>query len=181
MNLATSATHMKQFLRPSALSLQKKQKKRTTNHLRILRPLLTLKKHRFSLMTIRTRLIRPRQRRITPNIRNHTSRFARGPAKDVPEYAVVGRRLGRLARAAAVQEDVVETVFVGVEHVGAMRGVSWIVGERGRVGGRAIHGRNGRRLCRVSLCGPRGRGCRRLTWRSREEGAVAGGRGEGRG
>lgn len=130
MNFPTSATHMKQFLRPSALpslSLSKfkrkeKKRKETTHHLRILRPLLTLKKHRLSLMTIRTRLIRPRQRRITPNIRNHTSRFARGPAKDVPEHAVVGRRLGRLARAATVEEDVVETVFVRVEHVGAARG-----------------------------------------------------------
>lgn len=72
-------------------------------------------------MTIRTRLIRPRQSRIAPNVRDHAGRFARGPAEDVTEDAVVCRGLGRLAGTAAVEEDVVETVFVGVEHVGTVR------------------------------------------------------------
>lgn len=89
-------------------------------------------------MAIRTRLIRPRQRGITPDICDNTCRLAGRTTEDVTEDAVVSCRLGGLARAAAVEEDVVDTVLavlalecrleveeadlVGVEHVGATRG-----------------------------------------------------------
>lgn len=142
MNSTTTAAYVKQplsRLKSSQHFAPGRRRNKSTNHLCIFRPLLTLEKYTFHLSTLRASLQRPRQlhttrpktsarptdpqnprgrkrggppyRGITPNICGYTCGLSGIPSKGVPEHTVVGRAFCGLAGATSVHQGVVHAVL----------------------------------------------------------------------